>query len=94
MLTAAFVRMYVQELGKQNPGLLQVINSNQEEFLRMINEPAPEGEEGDVAARLAQELGGTVRFTSSSIDLGCTLGTLFDLVLSHGRHSLTDFCMT
>jgi UV excision repair protein RAD23 len=48
----------LQELGKQNPGLLQLINSNQEEFLRMINEPAGEGEEAQMAARLAQELGG------------------------------------
>jgi UV excision repair protein RAD23 len=29
----------LQELGKQNPQLLQLINDNQEEFLRLINQP-------------------------------------------------------
>lgn len=33
-----------------------MINSNQEEFLRMINEPAPQG--GDMAAIAAQLAGG------------------------------------
>mmetsp|Transcript_24935 Transcript_24935/g.44422 ORF Transcript_24935/g.44422 Transcript_24935/m.44422 type:complete len:222 (-) Transcript_24935:306-971(-) len=36
----------LQELGKQNPQLLQLINSNQQDFLRLINEPAPEGAPG------------------------------------------------
>lgn len=45
----------MQELGKQNPELLQMINSNQEEFLRMINEPAPQGQPG--MAELAAQLG-------------------------------------
>jgi UV excision repair protein RAD23 len=34
----------LQELGKQNPQLLQLINANQGEFLRLINEPGAEGE--------------------------------------------------
>jgi len=36
----------LQELGKANPQLLELINSNQDEFLRLINEPPPEGMEG------------------------------------------------
>jgi hypothetical protein len=35
----------LQELGKQNPQILQLIQENQAEFLRLINEPA-EGAEG------------------------------------------------
>ncbi|GJN03580.1 hypothetical protein PR202_ga21039 [Eleusine coracana subsp. coracana] len=37
----------LQELGKQNPQILQLIQENQDEFLRLINEPA-EGDEGDL----------------------------------------------
>lgn len=46
----------MQELGKQNPDLLQMINGNQEEFLRMINEPAAQGSPD--MAELAAQLGG------------------------------------
>jgi UV excision repair protein RAD23 len=35
----------LQELGKNNPGLLTRINENQEEFLAMINEPLGPGEQ-------------------------------------------------
>ncbi|CAI5537053.1 unnamed protein product [Closterium sp. Naga37s-1] len=34
----------LQELGKQNPELLQLIQAHQTEFLQLINEPLPEGE--------------------------------------------------
>jgi UV excision repair protein RAD23 len=46
----------LQELGKQNPQLLQLINANQGEFLRLINEPGAEGE-ADILGQLG-ELGG------------------------------------
>lgn len=49
VLLFAYTRFALQELGKQNPDLLQMINSNQEEFLRMINDPAAPGEP-DMAA--------------------------------------------
>lgn len=35
----------LQELGKQNPQILRLIQENQAEFMRLINE-APEGAEG------------------------------------------------
>ena len=38
-----FLGPMLQELGKQNPQLLQLINANQEEFMALINEPVPEG---------------------------------------------------
>lgn len=42
----------LQELGKQNPQLLRLINDNQAEFLRLINEAGAEGGEGDALAQL------------------------------------------
>jgi UV excision repair protein RAD23 len=44
----------LQELGRNNPDLLRVINAHQAEFLAMINEPAPPGGVPDVAALVAQ----------------------------------------
>jgi UV excision repair protein RAD23 len=43
----------LQELGKQNPALLRLINENQAEFLRLINEAGGEGGEGDILGQLA-----------------------------------------
>lgn len=34
----------LQELGKQNPQVLRLIQENQAEFLRLVNEPAEGGE--------------------------------------------------
>jgi UV excision repair protein RAD23 len=42
------------ELQRQNPQLYQLINSNQEEFLALLNEPAP----ADALQNLAAGLGG------------------------------------
>lgn len=43
----------LQELGKQNPQLLRLINDNQGEFLRLINEAGAEGGEGDLLGQIA-----------------------------------------
>lgn len=37
--------MCVQELGKSNPQMLQLINSNQAEFLQLLEAEGEEGEE-------------------------------------------------
>uniref|UniRef100_A0A0A8YH22 Ubiquitin receptor RAD23 n=1 Tax=Arundo donax TaxID=35708 RepID=A0A0A8YH22_ARUDO len=42
----------LQELGKQNPQILQLIQENQAEFLRLINEPS-EGAEGSLLDQFA-----------------------------------------
>lgn len=70
--------MPLQELGKQNPELLQMINSNQEEFLRMINDPAPQGQPdmGDLAG---------VRLNASHCLVACPV-----LLLVHAVHCLSD----
>ncbi len=47
-----------QELSKQNPQLLQLINSNQQEFLRLLGEPPAEGEAADLAAQLGEGMEG------------------------------------
>lgn len=44
-LSYPYANPAVQELGKQNPELLAMINSNQQDFLRLIMEPQG-GEEG------------------------------------------------
>ena len=43
-----------QELGKQNPELLTLINGNQQEFLRIINEPVPPEQAAEVTQQIAQ----------------------------------------
>lgn len=45
----------LQELGRANPQLLELINNNQDEFLRLINEPPPEGMDMNA---LSQMMGG------------------------------------
>ncbi|BDA44782.1 Ubiquitin receptor RAD23b [Coccomyxa sp. Obi] len=44
----------LQELGKQNPELLTLINANQQEFLRIINEPVPPEQIQEVSQQIAQ----------------------------------------
>ncbi|XP_072953645.1 ubiquitin receptor RAD23d-like [Typha angustifolia] len=53
----------LQELGKQNPQLLRLIQENQAEFLRLINEPAAEGAEGNILGQLAAAMPQTVQVT-------------------------------
>ncbi|XP_031386985.1 ubiquitin receptor RAD23d-like isoform X2 [Punica granatum] len=45
----------LQELGKQNPELVRLVQGHQAEFLRLINEPG-EGEEGNVLGQLAASM--------------------------------------
>ncbi|XP_028072588.1 ubiquitin receptor RAD23c-like [Camellia sinensis] len=42
----------LQELGKQNPHLMRLIQEHQADFVRLINEPV-EGGEGNVLGQLA-----------------------------------------
>ena len=40
----------LQEIGRNDPQLMQLINNNQQEFMRMLSEPPPPGT--DIAAAL------------------------------------------
>jgi UV excision repair protein RAD23 len=42
------VQPLLQELGKQNPQIMQLIQENQEEFLHLINEPIDADEENEM----------------------------------------------
>jgi UV excision repair protein RAD23 len=53
----------LQELGKQNPALLRLINDNQAEFLRLINEAGAEGAEGDILGQLAGAMPQSINVT-------------------------------
>jgi hypothetical protein len=50
----------LQELRKQNPGLMQQISAHQQEFMQMVMEPAAEGEDEEMAqmAQLLGQMGG------------------------------------
>ncbi|XP_039041174.1 ubiquitin receptor RAD23b-like isoform X2 [Hibiscus syriacus] len=52
----------LQELGKQNPQLLGLIQEHQAEFLQLINEP-PEGSEGDMFDQADQEMPHAINVT-------------------------------
>lgn len=49
--------LWLQELRRQDPALLQQIQANQGEFMRMVMEPQ-EGGEGDDMAELLQAMAG------------------------------------
>uniref|UniRef100_A0A803M4E8 Ubiquitin receptor RAD23 n=1 Tax=Chenopodium quinoa TaxID=63459 RepID=A0A803M4E8_CHEQI len=52
----------LQELGKQNPQLMRLIQEHQSDFLRLINEPV-EGGEGNLLSQLASSMPPTVSVT-------------------------------
>ncbi|KAJ7954088.1 ubiquitin receptor RAD23c-like [Quillaja saponaria] len=52
----------LQELGKQNPHLMRLIQEHQTDFLRLINEPV-EGGEGNVLGQLANAMPQAVTVT-------------------------------
>ncbi|KAL5581955.1 hypothetical protein UlMin_014397 [Ulmus minor] len=52
----------LQELGKQNPQLMRLIQEHQADFLRLINEPV-EGESGNVLGQLASAMPQSVTVT-------------------------------
>ncbi|CAH9104676.1 unnamed protein product [Cuscuta epithymum] len=52
----------LQELGKQNPQLMRLIQEHQADFLRLINEPA-EGGEGNVLGQLAAAMPQAIQVT-------------------------------
>ncbi|KAI3463496.1 hypothetical protein Pfo_020159 [Paulownia fortunei] len=52
----------LQELGKQNPSLLRLIQENHQEFLQLINEPV-DGSEGDIFDQGEQDMPHAVSVT-------------------------------
>ncbi|KAF3794265.1 Ubiquitin receptor [Nymphaea thermarum] len=52
----------LQELSKQNPQLLRLIQEHQAEFLQLINEPL-EGSEGDIFEQLEQDMPQSISVT-------------------------------
>ncbi|XP_044947250.1 probable ubiquitin receptor RAD23 isoform X4 [Hordeum vulgare subsp. vulgare] len=53
----------LQELGKQNPQILQLIQDNQAEFLRLINEPAEGDEDENLLEQFAEGVPQTIAVT-------------------------------
>ncbi|KAF9593173.1 hypothetical protein IFM89_020469 [Coptis chinensis] len=53
----------LQELGKQNPNLMRLIQEHQADFLRLINEPVEGGAEGNVLGQLAAAMPQSVTVT-------------------------------
>ena len=52
----------LQELGKQNPNLMRLIQEHQADFLRLINEPV-EGGEGNILGQLAAAMPQSITVT-------------------------------
>ncbi|KAG2658885.1 hypothetical protein PVAP13_1KG321520 [Panicum virgatum] len=46
----------LQQLGKQNPQILRLIQENQAEFLRFLNETLEGGARGNILGQLAAEM--------------------------------------
>ncbi|KAL9664914.1 hypothetical protein QQ045_020323 [Rhodiola kirilowii] len=57
----------LQELGKQNPNLMRLIQEHQAEFHRLINEPV-EGGEGNVMGEIASAMPQTIQVTPEERD--------------------------
>jgi UV excision repair protein RAD23 len=53
----------LQELGRQNPQLMRTIQEHQADFLRLLNEPVEEGEEGNILGQLAGAMPQSVQVT-------------------------------
>ncbi|CAK9274015.1 unnamed protein product [Sphagnum jensenii] len=58
----------LQELGKQNPALLGLINENQADFLHLINEAGSEGGEGDVLGQMGGAMPQSINVTPEERD--------------------------
>ncbi|KAH9563871.1 hypothetical protein CY35_05G146800 [Sphagnum magellanicum] len=58
----------LQELGKQNPALLGLINENQADFLHLINEAGSEGGEGDVLGQMGGVMPQSINVTPEERD--------------------------
>ncbi|KAK4792629.1 hypothetical protein SAY86_023064 [Trapa natans] len=52
----------LQELGKQNPHLIRIIQEHQADFLRLLNEPM-EGGEGNILGQLAGAMPQAIQVT-------------------------------
>ncbi|XP_022776954.1 ubiquitin receptor RAD23c-like isoform X2 [Durio zibethinus] len=57
----------LQELGKQNPHLVRLIQEHQADFIRLINEPA-EGGEGNILGQLAEAMPQAIQVTPEERD--------------------------
>lgn len=44
----------LQEIGRSDPHLIQLINNNQQEFMRMLSEPAPAGAAANLEAAMGR----------------------------------------
>ncbi|XP_011007998.1 PREDICTED: ubiquitin receptor RAD23d-like [Populus euphratica] len=71
----------LQELGKQNPHLMRLIQEHQDDFLRLINEPV-EGGEGNISGPLAAAMPQSVTVTPEEREAIERLGAMgFDPAL-------------
>ncbi|KAJ8564722.1 hypothetical protein K7X08_001182 [Anisodus acutangulus] len=74
----------LQELGKQNPNLMRLIQEHQADFLRLINEPVEGGEGNNILGRLASAMPQAISVTPEereAIERLEQMGFNHDLVL-------------